>query len=269
MLIVGAHAVAADWHRRSRDLDVKTMLVDTDPYNVTRSVALGLPARRLSVLTEEATHELDLRGIGRILAFTSNDEVNALASGRFARVFGRRETFQLAPGERRPVGSLPQELLGRIIGIDGLDYGTLDERARQGWRVRPAPAGGSIAATTEGGNFLPMARVFEGQLSFICKQRPGSDAGHGDRVGLSFGAARPRSRCATEHRALMGEQQHLFVYGTLRPGDVRWPFLEPFVADAGVADTVGGRVVRHRARLSGCGVRRRGRGRRPQLPAPQ
>ncbi len=34
----------------------------------------------------------------------------------------------------------------------------------------------------------------------------------------------------------------LFVYGTLRPGDVRWSLLEPFAADAGVVDTVGGRV---------------------------
>lgn len=35
---------------------------------------------------------------------------------------------------------------------------------------------------------------------------------------------------------------HLFVYGTLQPGDVRWPILEPFVADEGVADTVAGQV---------------------------
>jgi gamma-glutamylcyclotransferase (GGCT)/AIG2-like uncharacterized protein YtfP len=36
----------------------------------------------------------------------------------------------------------------------------------------------------------------------------------------------------------------LFVYGTLQPGDVRWSFLEPFVAgDAGgEPDTVQGRV---------------------------
>jgi gamma-glutamylcyclotransferase (GGCT)/AIG2-like uncharacterized protein YtfP len=32
----------------------------------------------------------------------------------------------------------------------------------------------------------------------------------------------------------------LFVYGTLRPGDVRWSFLEPFVVDDGVDDTVAG-----------------------------
>lgn len=33
---------------------------------------------------------------------------------------------------------------------------------------------------------------------------------------------------------------HLFVYGTLRPGDVRWSFLAPWVADDGVADSVPG-----------------------------
>ena len=31
---------------------------------------------------------------------------------------------------------------------------------------------------------------------------------------------------------------HVFVYGTLRPGDVRWSFLEPFVTDGGAADSV-------------------------------
>jgi gamma-glutamylcyclotransferase (GGCT)/AIG2-like uncharacterized protein YtfP len=33
---------------------------------------------------------------------------------------------------------------------------------------------------------------------------------------------------------------HLFVYGTLRPGELRWPHLEPFVVDEGVDTTVPG-----------------------------
>jgi gamma-glutamylcyclotransferase (GGCT)/AIG2-like uncharacterized protein YtfP len=32
----------------------------------------------------------------------------------------------------------------------------------------------------------------------------------------------------------------LFVYGTLRPGQQRWPFLEPFVTDEGHDETVTG-----------------------------
>ncbi len=35
---------------------------------------------------------------------------------------------------------------------------------------------------------------------------------------------------------------HLFVYGTLRPGDVRWRLLSPFVLDDGTADSVAGAV---------------------------
>ena len=34
----------------------------------------------------------------------------------------------------------------------------------------------------------------------------------------------------------------LFVYGTLRPGDVRWPLLERYVDDDGTDDTAPGRV---------------------------
>jgi gamma-glutamylcyclotransferase (GGCT)/AIG2-like uncharacterized protein YtfP len=34
----------------------------------------------------------------------------------------------------------------------------------------------------------------------------------------------------------------LFVYGTLRFGDVRWKFLEPFVVDEGTPDTALGRL---------------------------
>jgi gamma-glutamylcyclotransferase (GGCT)/AIG2-like uncharacterized protein YtfP len=35
---------------------------------------------------------------------------------------------------------------------------------------------------------------------------------------------------------------HLFVYGTLRPGEVRWQFLEPFVVDEGRDDAVAGQL---------------------------
>jgi gamma-glutamylcyclotransferase (GGCT)/AIG2-like uncharacterized protein YtfP len=36
--------------------------------------------------------------------------------------------------------------------------------------------------------------------------------------------------------------RHVFVYGTLRPGDVRWHVLEPFTLDAGMADSVPGEL---------------------------
>ena len=160
------------------------MLVDTDPYNVTRAIALGLTARRISVLADDAPHDLDLRGIGRLLAFTSNDEVNALATGRFARIFGRREVFQLTPSKRRSGNlSVPEELLGRLVGIDGLSYSTIDERSRQGWRVRGAPSGAFIEAAFEDQLYIPMVRVDEGRMAFLCRNDPLPT--EGDVIGLA------------------------------------------------------------------------------------
>ncbi len=57
--------------------------------------------------------------------------------------------------------------------------------------------------------------------------------------------------------------EHLFVYGTLRPGDVRWALLERYVADDGVDDTAPGQVfdtgLDYPAAVFGEGGRIRGR----------
>lgn len=44
----------------------------------------------------------------------------------------------------------------------------------------------------------------------------------------------------SDERVERDHPRHLFVYGTLRPGDVRWGFLEPYVTDRGAADSVTG-----------------------------
>ena len=170
VLIAGAHATSQGIALQLKEHGIKSLLIDTDPYNVTRSISNGLAARRLNVLAEDATHNLDLRGIGRLMAFTSNDEVNALATARFARVFGRREVFQLSPGKRRSGETgVPSEYLGRQIGIDGVTYSTIDERARQGWKARSAQAGPRMNTAVDGDLFIPLIRVIDEQMGFLCR----------------------------------------------------------------------------------------------------
>lgn len=184
VLIVGSHASAREIAGELKSREVKTLLIDTDPYNVTRAISKGLTARRMSALAEGATESLDLRGIGRLLAITSNDEVNALSTGRFARVFGRREVFQLAPGKHRAgQTAVPEEYLGRIIGIDGLTYTTLDERARQGWKVVGTTAGARIDHALEESEFLPLIRIENTEMAFICRNDPLPETG--DVIGLA------------------------------------------------------------------------------------
>ena len=43
-------------------------------------------------------------------------------------------------------------------------------------------------------------------------------------------------------RRTVASVRHVFVYGTLRRGDVRWRHLRPFVVDEGWSDTVDGRL---------------------------
>jgi NhaP-type Na+/H+ or K+/H+ antiporter len=186
VLIAGAHAAGRGLATVLNDAGIKVILVDTDPYNITRAIANGVPARRLNVLAEDAANEIDLRGVGRMLAFTSNDEVNALATARFSRVFGRREVFQLAPGKGRAgQSSVPEEYLGRIIGIDGLSFTTIDERSRQGWRIRQLPGGSLAVGAVEEQRLVPIARLIDGKVVFLC---------HNDPVptdGLVIGLAAP------------------------------------------------------------------------------
>jgi hypothetical protein len=184
VLIVGSHASARGLAVQLKQRSIKTTLIDTDPYNVTRAIALGLTARRMSALAEDAAESLDLRGIGRLVAVTSNDEVNALATGRFARVFGRREVFQLAPGKRRSgQNAVPDEYLGRIIGVEGLTYATLDERSRQGWKVAGAAAGPLIVDAFDNQQFIPLVRIEDGEMAFICRNDPLPVTG--DVIGLA------------------------------------------------------------------------------------
>jgi NhaP-type Na+/H+ or K+/H+ antiporter len=179
VLIAGAHGIGRGLALELKSLDIKTLLVDTDPYHVTRTIALGLSARRMSVLADEASHDLDLRGIGRLLAFTSNDEVNALATARFARVFGRREVFQLAPSKRQSGGaSVPEEYLGRIIGIDEITYATIDERSRMGWKMRAAASGPTVEDAVAESLFIPIVRVVDGRMAFLCRNDPLPTDGH-------------------------------------------------------------------------------------------
>ncbi|WP_423980554.1 cation:proton antiporter [Ilumatobacter sp.] len=198
VLIVGSHATARGIATELKKREIKTLLIDTDPYNVTRAIALGLSARRMSALAENATESLDLRGIGRLLALTSNDEVNALSTGRFSRVFGRREAFQLAPGKRRSGHTaVPEEYLGRIIGIDGLTYSILDERSRQGWKVIGEPADALIIDAFTEQQFIPLARIEDGEMAFICRNDPLPETG--EVIGL---AAPPVQREVEARRAM-------------------------------------------------------------------
>ena len=141
LLIIGA----APWVRAVasvlREQGIKVVLADSNWANVAAARRDGLPARYANVLTEGALEEIemDLDDVGRLLALTPNDEVNALSTLHFADLFDRSRMFQLAPEsterERRQRG-IPLHLRGRFLFTDGATYEHLATRFHNGAVVK-------------------------------------------------------------------------------------------------------------------------------------
>jgi len=137
VLFIGAQKWARQMARVLSDLGFRVLLMDTNRTNVAAARLLGLPTHVGSALAENVPDKLDLAAIGRLLALTPNDEVNALAAQQFSRIFGRANVYQLPPKivqDRR--GSHEKHLHGRWLFGTTITYNTLDERADDGWSVK-------------------------------------------------------------------------------------------------------------------------------------
>ncbi len=138
LLIVGAH----DWARQIASLlhahGVRTLLVDRNREHVLAARMDGLPAVAGDILAEETLDALDLGGIGRLLALTPNDGVNALACRHLAPLLGRSNVYQL-PGRGREHEPLPAHLRGRRLFRDDASFGELSRRFARGDVLKATP----------------------------------------------------------------------------------------------------------------------------------
>ncbi|MGV8074155.1 MAG: cation:proton antiporter [Syntrophobacteraceae bacterium] len=126
-LIVGAHTWARSLARALAAEGYPVLLTDTDWTKVSAARLEGLPIYYGSILAEQAMHEMELAGFRRLLALTSNNEVNSLACLRFTQLFGRQEVYQLAfkrsaEDRHEAVGV---EHRGRFLFDRKLDYQSL------------------------------------------------------------------------------------------------------------------------------------------------
>jgi CPA1 family monovalent cation:H+ antiporter len=170
VLLVGAHRFARELAHALRSQGLPALLVDTNRVNVQRSRLEGLAVHEGSALSED--EEIDLSGLGRILALTPNDETNALCALHYLHLFGRREIYQLS-AEREAIAS---GLRGRILFANELTYDRL--LARMG-------AGGKVKATrlTEQFDFAawrrehgeeaaPLMTIADGRVTVATLDRP-------------------------------------------------------------------------------------------------
>ena len=95
-LIVGAHGWAREIAGAIQAAGFEAWLVDTNLSNIRAAESEGLTAVYGNILTDNVLDSLPLARIGRLLALTSNSELNALAGLFFQEYLGRDHIFALA-----------------------------------------------------------------------------------------------------------------------------------------------------------------------------
>ncbi len=186
-LIVGAHEGARLLAHMLQSSGFKTILIDTNPQKCHLAQAEGLQAYCGNILFEEFVEEIDLGGVGKLLALTSNDEVNTLACLHMADILGRSNVYQLPPQsieELRPDG-LPFHLVGRLLFGHDMTFRKLNERFQSGWKLEIIEFSGPDMVTTLGEKIndllIPLFIIRETKLEVITASEPYTPQLH-DRV---------------------------------------------------------------------------------------
>jgi len=99
VLFAGASPAVREIATALQEEGFPVLMVDTNPRNNAAARMAGIPVAFASIGSEFVQEEIDLGGIGRLLAMTPNDEVNTLAAMGLAERFGRSEVYQVASAE--------------------------------------------------------------------------------------------------------------------------------------------------------------------------
>ena len=135
-------AGASSWARLAAKKLIKdghdVMMLDTNYDNIARAKLEGIPAHRANILSEYVEDEMDMTGLGQLIATTPNDEVNSLASHHFVHVFGRENIWQVAPedDDAHHHTAVADHMRGRICLPNRPQYEALEEFVAQGASIK-------------------------------------------------------------------------------------------------------------------------------------
>ena len=179
ILFAGASRAVREIATAVREEGYAVLLVDTNPRNNTAARMAGLPVLLDSIDSEFVRDEVDLGGLGRLLAVTPNDEVNTLAALEWAERFGRAETYQLAVPEmaadKRDAAKPSRR--GRTLFDRPLTWAQLDARFAAGAKVKRTLLSDTFTyddfLARHGDDAVPLFRVDEaGQLLVAASDAP-------------------------------------------------------------------------------------------------
>ncbi len=142
LLIVGAHIWARSIAKFLHENGFQVSLVDSNWANVSAARQEGLQAYYENILLEDISEDIELDGIGKLIALTRNDEVNSLAALHFIEDFGRSQVYQLPKLSKfsaKSEESIPQHLRGRLLFGAEATFSYLDSKFASGASLKKTP----------------------------------------------------------------------------------------------------------------------------------
>jgi hypothetical protein len=141
ILFAGSSRWVREFAVALNNLQIPTLLIDTNYTNIAAARMAGLSAKCGNVLSEHMQEEQDLAGIGYFMAVTPSDEVNTLAVMEYIHVFSRANVFQLAiTGKSHGRWqSVPESRRGRTLFREGIDHQQLDQLFKDGATIKATP----------------------------------------------------------------------------------------------------------------------------------
>jgi NhaP-type Na+/H+ or K+/H+ antiporter len=137
-LIIGSHSWARSIAESLQSSGIRVVLADSNYQNTSSARMAGLNTYYGNVLSRKALDEINLDGIGNLIALTGNDEVNSLCCLHFTEVFGKASVFQLAFEEASEERQDPisKRLHGRLLFSNKLSFRELRSIFVSGGRIR-------------------------------------------------------------------------------------------------------------------------------------
>lgn len=138
VLFFGAHPLARKLALVVQGAGLNVLCVDTNPRNVAYARRDKIPVVRADIFSEETLDDLELDGIGRLFALTSNEDANSLATIRLSEFFSRSEVYQLARGAQTNEKASSEEgrdFRGRVLFREDLSFTEIENKMKEGAEI--------------------------------------------------------------------------------------------------------------------------------------
>ncbi|GAB2805402.1 cation:proton antiporter [Dyella kyungheensis] len=153
VLIYGADQAARVVARALADAGFQVIVADEHWDGIKHARMEGLPTFFGYPASAYAERHLDLTGIGRLLAMSTNRERNALACVYYRQEFGRGKVYRLSNDNGDATGSRLQmggDLSAPALFGDGMTHERFLERLAEGWRIKST----RLTSTFDWPNFI-------------------------------------------------------------------------------------------------------------------